>query len=340
MNILITAASRRVPLVQAFQSVLRTERRGRVIVTDVNATSPAVHVAHRAYRVPLATDPGYVDALLAICAAEQIRLVVPTVDDELEIVAEARPRFATLGALIACSSAETAALCNDKYRTCTHLRAHGVEAAATWLPHALPEDLPDLLFIKPRVGRGGVGAYIIRNRRERDFFIEYVANPVIQEFLQSPEYTIDLLCDWNGRPLSIVPRERTVIRSGVSDRGRTVRSAPLEKLAVDVAAAIPFQGPVNIQCRMRGDAPVVFEINPRFSGGIPLTIASGANFPSMLVRLALAETVAPALGDFRHDLWMTRYDAALFLPTEGLQLPALEAVSEPAATVAISKAVA
>ena len=30
---------------------------------------------------------------------------------------------------------------------------------------------------------------------------------------------------------------------------------------------------------MRGDWPVVFEINPRFSGGIPLTIAAGADFP-------------------------------------------------------------
>src|SRR5262245_66480379 len=98
MNVLITAASRRVPLVQAFQSVLRTERRGRVIATDVNSTSPAVHVAHRAYRVPLATEAGYIDALLEICVAEDIRLVVPTVDDELEVVAQARPRFAKAGA--------------------------------------------------------------------------------------------------------------------------------------------------------------------------------------------------------------------------------------------------
>jgi carbamoyl-phosphate synthase large subunit len=327
MNVLITAASRRVPLVQAFQSVLRTERRGRVVVTDVDPTSPAVHVGHRAYRVPLSTDPGYIDALLEICVAEGIRLIVPTVDDELETVARARPRFAGVGTLVACSAAETATLCNDKFRTCRHLAAHGVDAAATWLPDALPDDLPELLFIKPRIGRGGVGAHVIRNRRERDFFLEYVANPVVQEFLETPEYTIDLLCDWNGRPLSIVPRERKVIRSGVSDRGRTVRSAALEALAVRVAAVIPFQGPVNIQCRMRGDVPVVFEINPRFSGGIPLTLAAGANFPSMLVRMALGESVEPAIGDFRADLWMTRYDAALFLPLESLELSPLKPAS-------------
>src|SRR5262245_10146783 len=105
MNVLITAGSRRVPLVQAFQSVVRTEHHGRVVVTDVDATSPAVHVAHRAYRVPMSTDIGYIDALLDVCLTERIRLVVPTVDDELEIVAAARSRFAAIGAIVACSPA-------------------------------------------------------------------------------------------------------------------------------------------------------------------------------------------------------------------------------------------
>ncbi|MGH9373344.1 MAG: hypothetical protein ACRD15_17625, partial [Vicinamibacterales bacterium] len=51
LNILLTAASRRVPLVLAFQNALRAFRLpGTVIVTDVNPLSPAVHVADRAYR--------------------------------------------------------------------------------------------------------------------------------------------------------------------------------------------------------------------------------------------------------------------------------------------------
>ena len=53
---------------------------------------------------------------------------------------------------------------------------------------------------------------------------------------------------------------------------------------------------MNIQCRMVDGPPKVFEINPRFSGGIPLTIAAGADFPAMLVDLALGRRVAPAIG--------------------------------------------
>jgi carbamoyl-phosphate synthase large subunit len=324
MNILMTAASRRVALVQAFQAALSTRPAGKVVVTDIDPSSPAVHLADRAYRVPISSDPGYVDALLDICAAEKIGLVVPTIDDELEILAHARARFAAAGAVLACSPGETAALCNDKYRTCSHLLAHGVEAARSWLPAELPTDAPDVLFVKPRVGRGGVGAHMIRNRRELEFFLDYVSDPVVQEFLEGPEFTIDMFCDWQGRPLSIVPRERVVVRSGVTDRGRTVRRADLEGLALRVAAAIPFAGAVNVQCRMRGDTPVVFEINPRFSGGIPLTIAAGADFPAMLVQLALGQPPAPSLGQYRADLWMTSYESAVFLPARRVRLVSLD----------------
>jgi len=322
MNVLMTAASRRVALAQAFQAALRPCN-GRLVVTDVDPSSPAVHVADRAYRVPYSSDPQYIAELLSICSAEHIRLVVPTIDDELESLAEARADFARVGATVACSPAETAALCNDKYETCTWLRSRGIDAAVSWLPSELPPDAPEVLFIKPRVGRGSVGAFLIRNRRELDFFAGYVSQPVIQEFLQGPEYTIDVLCDEGGQALSIVPRERVLIRSGVSDRGRTVNDACLMTLAARVVQAIPFRGPVNIQCRMRGHVPVVFEINPRFSGGIALTLAAGADFPSMLLALARGDALEPSIGHFRTDLWMTNYETSIFLPSSRLTLPLL-----------------
>src|SRR4051812_31450463 len=127
-NVLITAASRRVPLVDAFQRVLR-ETGGRVIVTDVNAMSPAVHVADAAFRVPLATDAGYVEALEGLCEAHDIGLLVPTIDDELEIIGASRDKFEAAGVHVAASSTETAAICNDKLRTSEVLRARGVPAA-------------------------------------------------------------------------------------------------------------------------------------------------------------------------------------------------------------------
>ena len=326
VNVLITAASRRVPLVQAFRQALSSLGvPGRVVVTDVNPLSPAVQVADRAYRVPLAHDPEYLQELLKICEAESIRLAVPTIDDEVELFGAARSTFAELGVTAACSSAETAALCNDKYATWRHLAAAGIPAARTYLPKDLASKPPFPLFIKPRIGRGAVGAHRIRNKRELDFFVRYVERPVIQEYLESPEYTIDVLCDMAGRPVQIVPRERVVIRAGVIDRGRTVKWPALIELAEQVCKAIPFAGPFNIQCRLREGWPAIFEINPRFSGGIPLTIAAGADFPKLLIKMAMGVDVPSAIGDFKEGTWMTSYETSFFLDETSLRLPVCEA---------------
>jgi carbamoyl-phosphate synthase large subunit len=311
--VLITAASRRVALVQAFQRALRARHGGQVIVTDINPLSPAVHVADRAYLVPMSDAPDYLDEIATICDAEGVGLVVPTIDDELERFAGARDWFARRGVRVAVSPEQTAAICNDKYRTCAHLRSAGVAAAATYRPVEVPAGVRYPLFVKPRIGRGGIGAYRVRNPRELQFFVDYVPDAIVQEYLDGPEFTIDVLCDFDGRVLSIVPRQRVVIRAGVIDRGRTSNDPALLRLAEGCAAALPFAGPINIQCRVVGGTPVVFEINPRFSGGIPLTIAAGADFPARLLDLVEGRAVEPAIGQFQPDFWMTSYEASFFL---------------------------
>jgi carbamoyl-phosphate synthase large subunit len=261
----------------------------------------------------MASDPGYVDEILAISTSLGVGLVVPTIDDELIALAQAVPRYEEAGVRVAVSSAEATATCNDKHATCRTLSARGIAAAASFLPGELPPDPKFPLFIKPRSGRGGVSAFPVRTARELEFFLDYVPDPVIEQYLDGPEFTIDMLCDFSGQPLSIVPRERIVIRAGVTDRGRTRKDPGLIELARSCAAVLPFAGPVNIQCRLVGGHPVVFEINPRFSGGIPLTIAAGADFPRMLVQLALGQRVPPAVGQFRDNVWMTNHETAIFL---------------------------
>jgi carbamoyl-phosphate synthase large subunit len=321
LNILITAASRRVGLVRGFQQALhRPGLSGEVLVCDVNPASPAVHLADRAFEVPFSDHPDYFDAVRAICLRHQVGLVVPTIDDEIPRFAAVRDRFDAIGVTVAASPLETALATTDKWETCHRLAAAGVAAATTWLPHELPASPSFPLFVKPRSGRGSVQAFPARDAAELAFFLKYVSAPVVQEYLDGPEFTLDLLCDFHGRPLSVVPRERVVIRAGVIDRGRTVDDPRLIALALACAEVFTFAGPVNIQCRMVDGSPKVFEINPRFSGGIPLTIAAGADFPAKLVDLALGRPVAPAIGGFRSDLWMSSFEASLFLEPSQLVL--------------------
>jgi carbamoyl-phosphate synthase large subunit len=267
----------------------------------------------------MANDPGYIDAIEEICTHERIGLVVPTIDDELPLFGAWRDRLQANGTRVAASSQLTAEICNDKFLTCHYLASQGIPVADTFLPSALPSDLALPVFVKPRVGRGGVGAFAARTRRELEFFIDYVPTPVVQTFLDGPEFTIDVLGDFDGRPMSVVPRERVVIRAGTIDRGRTVSDRSLLELGIRCAQTLRFVGAANVQCRVVDGQPVVFEINPRFSGGIPLTIAAGANFPRLLVELALGREVEDQIGSFESGLWMTNFETMIVLRADAAQ---------------------
>jgi carbamoyl-phosphate synthase large subunit len=313
LNVLITAGSRRVPLVQAFQRALRATGGGAVIVTDVNPLSPTVYVADRSYSAPLSTAPDYLDAVLAICRSEHIGLVVPTIDDELAVFAGAAERFRAQGIRVAVSPVSAIETCNDKHLTWQRLSAKGLPVAPTYLPADIPSDAAFPLFIKPRTGRGGVGAFPVRNRKDLEFFLAYVPDPVVQPFLHGYEFTVDVLSNFEGKVIASVPRERVVIRAGVVDRGRTVRDAGLIDLGRRAAEALGSIGPINVQCRVVDGTPMIFEINPRFSGGIPLTIAAGADFPRALVHLVRGRSLDLEYGQFQSGLWMTSYETSVFV---------------------------
>ena len=314
INILITAASRRVALIQAFGHALkRLGFKGNVVTTDMSTMSPGLYFGSKHYIVPLTTNPQYIPIIKSICFKERIHLLVPTIDDELPLFGRHADEFWATGIRVVVSNERTGLICNDKYASAAFLSDKGIPFAQTWLPSELNfSELRYPLFLKPRSGRGSVGAHAINSEKELRFFLEYVSNPVVQEYLFGKEYTIDLLADFNGRVISVVPRERLVVRSGVTDRGRTLNHTGLIELATRAAEALDLRGPANIQVKLHNEKATIFEVNPRFSGGIPLTISSGADFPAWLIEMCLGREVVPCIGKFTDRLVMSCYETAIF----------------------------
>ncbi len=322
INILITAASRRVSLIQAFARALeQSNLKGNVITTDMNRLSPGLYFGSRHYVVPMTTDRRYIPIIKSICFRERIHLLIPTIDDELPLFGRHTEDFGTMGIHVAVSSERTSLICNDKYASAQFFMDKDIPFARTWLPEELDfSELQYPLFLKPRSGRGSVGAFPIINERELRFFLDYVPDPIIQEYLEGKEYTIDLLADFNGNVIAAVPRERMVIRSGVTDRGKTRNHPAMIQLAIRAAQALDIRGPANIQVKLHEGKATLFELNPRFSGGIPLTIASGADFPCWLIEMCCGRNPRPRIGEFVDGLIMACYESALFLPDNAVQV--------------------
>jgi carbamoyl-phosphate synthase large subunit len=326
VNVLITAASRRVPLIQSFTRALENlNLKGNVVTTDINTLSPGLYFSDRHYLVPLTTDKKYIPIIKSICFKERIHLLVPTIDDELPLFGAHADAFLASGVRVVVSSAKCGTVCNDKHLTSKFLLEHGIPAAKTWLPSELDfSAIQYPLFLKPRSGRGSVGVHPVFSERELRFFLEYEPDPVVQEHLTGREFTIDVLADFGGRIISVVPRERLVIRSGVTDRGKTWNNPKLIDIGVRAAESLGVRGPANIQVMYKDDQATVFEVNPRFSGGIPLTIAAGADFPAWLIEMRCGRRVKPCIGKFTDGLLMACYESAVFLSAEAAAASVLD----------------
>lgn len=315
VNVLFTSAGRRVELLRAFQRAYRSLRlQGKIHVTDVTPLAPAFHAADSTHIVPRLTDPNYVPALLEIVRRRRIKLVFPLIDPDIPILAAHKNDFEIEGAKVMTPDAEGAETARDKWKTHLLYRTLGIPAARSWLPEDLRTDKPGFpLFIKPRRGSAGQGAFRVENARQLEFFLTYVEDPIIQECLPGPEITSDVICSADGEAWAVVSRRRIEIRAGEVAKGVTLWDEGIARHCIAAARGIHAAGPVTVQCILRDGAPYFTEINARFGGGCPLGIAAGVDAPRWYLAEAAGRTPKiPSMGKYVQGLYMTRFDESFF----------------------------
>ncbi len=323
INILITAASRKVALVKGFVELKnRFEFMGKVIAVDCEPLSPALHFADDFYIVPLIEDRNYFPSLEKIMEKERITLVIPTMDLELPLWAERFMAYKERGIIVACSGKKAAEISNDKMKTYEFFAENSIKTPETWNKEEILNltryDFP--LFLKPRFGRGSINCYKVSNEEELFFYLKRVEEPVIQQYIRGQEFTVDLISDFRSNVLSIVPRKRLTVRAGISDRGQTFYDEGIIKTSKLIAEKLGIRGAANIQGFITDNSEVFFtEINPRFSGGIQLTKAAGVNFMEILLRLTAGEKINPFIGKFEKGLYMSSFEDSIFLRENSLK---------------------
>jgi carbamoyl-phosphate synthase large subunit len=311
VNVLITSASRKVGLVRAFQSALARRGSGSVVAVDTSPYAPALYMADRYFLVPPSSDPHFIDQLVDLCQRESVALIVPTRDEELPVLAAARFRLEQHGLRVMVPSAETVRICQDKLAFVEFCRTHRFEIPLTYRrDERLNAQFP--LFVKPRFGKGTKGARRVETEAEMHAAASDPDQWLIQEFVDGPEYTVDLLADFDGRFIAAVPRLRQLVVAGESYVSRTVREPQLIAAAARLATELHLVGHNTIQCFWDGEHVKFIEVNPRFGGAAALGIAAGLDSPALLLRLLEAEAI-PAQPDFQSDLVMMRFADDLFL---------------------------
>ena len=318
MNILITSASRKVGLVRAFQQALAQEGGGMVVTADASPLAPALYFADEHYLVPPSHRPEFLSIMLSLCELHDIKLLVPTRDEELPFFAAYKEKFAEIGTSIMVAALTTVGICQDKRQFIKFCRENGVSIPKSYEVADLPDDIEFPLFVKPRRGKGGKDAMRVNSKEELELIIERVPEAIIQEFVQAQEYTIDLFADFSGKVISVVPRERLYIFGGESFISRTSNNSVLIEGAAQLALKLHLIGHNTIQCFFDEKTVKFIEVNPRFGGAAQLGFAAGALTPLFLVKLLRGEVLEPKIGKFKDNYFMMRYTEDLFLDGSSL----------------------
>lgn len=315
-NILITSAGKRVELLLEFQRELKKAYAdAKVIAVDLNPTmSPACHVADLSFPVPRVTSKDYIDILLKICQAQKIKIVVPTIDTELTVLAANRERFSQYGVEIMISSPEFITACRDKRLTIRLFEQLGIRN-----PQFRDKYKPQFpMFAKPYDGSLSTNIHILKTHE--DLTPEILEDPklIFMEYIDKSEYkeyTVDMYYGRDGEIKCIVPRERIEIRSGEVNKGATRNNFLVSYLKSRMAYMPEIRGCVCIQLfyRERDNDVVGIEINPRYGGGYPLSYYAGANFPQKMIKEYISDEPIIYTDDWHKNTIMLRFDSQIIL---------------------------
>ena len=304
----------------------------RIVGTDLTMEAAQQSEADVCRALPRASDPGYIDALLETCARERVDVLLPGSEPELRLIAQHATRIRQHVALLAVNDQTLIEICSDKFKTVEFLATHGFVSPQSWLVSAT-EELESIehfpLIVKPTVGGGSQNVYLIQGRDELHmicgFLLGYYNSVLVQEYVGrvDQEFTVGVLFDGSGQLINSIALNRFImtslsnrirvpnrtdradlgavlgISSGVS-QGRVDDFPEVRAYCEQVGIALGAKYAINVQCRIVDGQPMIFEINPRFSGTSSIRAMLGFNEPDLLIRKHVLEETLPDRPAYHH----------------------------------------
>jgi len=315
---MFTCIGRRVSLLNSFkQAAKQLALQPYIIGTDASELSSALQLCDKKFITKPVKDSAYLKQLLDIVKKNKVHLLVPTVDLDLKLLAQNKSKFENLGCTVLISAPEVIDICQDKRETYRFLSDNNFHTPQTLPLHTALKNkkLRYPLFLKPWDGYASRGNAFVKNRSELLTIGKRIPNCIVQEFIAGTEYTCDVYVDFEMKVRCVVPRKRIEVRSGEVSKGQIIKDSKIMNEAcrlVEKLAAGP--GVITIQLIVDKNRTINFiEMNPRFGGGVPLSIKAGANFPKWILKQLSGGKPAIKLDGFKDKLIMLRYDSEVWL---------------------------
>jgi predicted ATP-grasp superfamily ATP-dependent carboligase len=258
-------------------------------------------------------DPAkFVDEVVAFVRAHGVRLVLPSGDATIAILAPNRQRFTELGCAIHVAPDDALEIATDKMRTLEVAAKLGIEYPKSVTVRGV-EDLRAAeaqfgypFVVKPSISWTGQVAERVHpteviNEEEAvkatDSYLLTGCEVIAQQLASGDRISISFFID-KGEVLAYAAC--TALRTTPPLGGVSVQrvSIPLSdellKASENLVLTVGLEGAVEVEyrCDAKGN-PLLMEINPRLAGTLENAMHTGVNFPLMIWQQAIGEKIKP-----------------------------------------------
>jgi carbamoyl-phosphate synthase large subunit len=308
-NILVTAAGGGIG-VNAVQTIQDTTDH-KVIGTDVKSKHGGLYICDDYFVVPRADQEKWIPEMAEIIEKEEIDLVMPLIDMELQKIPDLRRKiYSDVSFLVPRDEILTATY--NKLECNKMLESHGITVPKSRSGDNL-SDFPRSAYpavIKTKTGQGnslGTGVDLVSTQNEADAVIqerdETPDNLFIEEYIGGIEYTTEIITTTDNTIIGVVPKEAI----STEPYHRVTRDAPnIRASSRRIAKKLQPAGVLNIQQIVAENKIYTIEINPRFSASSSLTAAAGVNGYKLAIREKLSLKVNPVY-NYERDMHLYRY---------------------------------
>ena len=155
----------------------------------------------------------YIMQIKMICEAHNIELIISSEEEEQKWFNKFSEYFSSK---IITVDNKLVDLFTNKYNASIAVSKIGLE-----IPHIYNDDNLTVLIDQPVIIREKVsccsyGIKVLKNAKTDEIKKYTNKSSFIQDYIDGTEYTVDVLCDFEGNPKNIIPRRRLAIRNGIT----------------------------------------------------------------------------------------------------------------------------
>lgn len=266
----------------------------RIIATDMSVQAAGLYRCDKGILVPPSSSPDYIDSVIKIVNEENIQAIYIGSDQELLIIGNAAEYIEReTEAKVLSNPIEVVNIARDKWKTFEFLKANNLPYTLSSLPEDSDKFIHKIGFpivVKPREGYGSLHFYIVNNLEEMNYAIYRIRkvgwNPILQEYLEGDdiEFTSGVTVDRLGKYVMSSISIQKIIKNGQTYKAFIGDFKKIRSSSEETALKLGTRGAINIQAKLQGEEPKIFEINPRFSATTPMRSTAGINEPDIVFR--------------------------------------------------------